>query len=108
MISYKPSFIVVLWIAPCCSLMSKVVCKCNWYYCSHLITFYIVERSNNNMFQINFLLLAFFVMLHSILLWWVRTHYNGPKMAIENWYKSPYPIYFELNEIELQIKTFKW
>jgi hypothetical protein len=34
----------------------------------------------------------------------VKTHYNGPKMAIENLFKSPYPLYFELNEIELQIK----
>jgi hypothetical protein len=34
-------------------------------------------------------------------------HYNGPKMAIENPYKSPYLMYFELNDIELQIKTFK-
>jgi hypothetical protein len=37
----------------------------------------------------------------------VKTHYNGTKVAIENPYRSPYPVYFEFNEIELQIKPFK-
>lgn len=39
------------------SLYLKVVCKCNWWCCCHLITLSIVESLKNNLFQVSFLFL---------------------------------------------------
>jgi hypothetical protein len=40
--------------------------------------------------------------LASLIIFWVKNQYDGPKMTIE----SPCAMYFQPNEIESQIKTF--
>lgn len=52
------------------SFCLNIICKCSWW-CCHLIILCIVENSNNDLFQMNFLLiiLTLFVMLHSHFSW---------------------------------------
>ncbi len=114
MISYKSSFIVLLWIPPCCLLLFKEYCLqdlCNWW-CCHLILFNVVESSNNELFQVSFVFLispctirTFFVMLCSPFLWLCCNsfHFGCAKQVLRSMVNSTVLFLFIYN-----FWKFKW